>query len=304
MNQLANRGAAATAIASLSQLKTGLQNVSSTIVTPGGMPILRLLKDGSWVYGAENVEVEDGSLWAVNPYSLQHGWVSWTDKPGNQPNEIVGEVMVPMTSPLPVASELRDTGWEWSQQLSVELQCVSGEDKGTTVQYKVTSVGGMNAIKALIASLMKQLDTDADRPVPVCSLDHDTYMHKRHGKVYVPVINVQKWVELTADAPVDDEPEKTPEPAKPARQRQSVPQTRRAAPAAQQTRAAPEKYPDTEVVYDDAVDEVAVQPTAADRKAALLAELARMESGDVEDAETEEAPEAPAPDAPRRRRRA
>lgn len=291
MNQLANRGAAATAIASLSQLKTGLQNVSSTIVTPGGTPILRLLKDGSWVYGAENVEVEDGSLWAVNPYSLQHGWVSWTDKPGNQPNEIVGEVMVPMTSPLPVASELRDTGWEWSQQLSVELQCVSGEDKGTTVQYKVTSVGGMNAIKALIASLMKQLDTDADRPVPVCSLDHDTYMHKRHGKVYVPVINVQKWVELTDDAPVDDEQE----PATETRQRQSVPTTRRAAPKKT------EKYPDTEVVYDDAVDEEAVQPTAADRKAALLAEVARLEA---ENAETEEVSEAPAPDAPRRRRRA
>lgn len=284
MNNIVNRGAAAGALAALSQLKTGLQNVSSTIVTPGGTPILRLLKDGSWVYGAENVEVEDGSLWAVNPYSLQHGWVSWTDKPGNQSNEIVGEVMVSMQSPLPVHSDLQNTGWDWDQQLSVELQCVTGEDKGTTVQYKVTSVGGMNAIKALIAELMKQLDTDETRPVPVVSLDHDTYMHKKHGKVYVPIISVQKWVELTAEAPaVEDEPETKAEPEKPARQRQSVPQTRRAEPA-------------------DAPADVKV--TDADRKAALLAQLAELEKGEVEDAETEEVAEAPAPDAPRRRRRA
>lgn len=284
MNNIVNRGAAAGALASLSQLKTGLQNVSSTIVTPGGTPILRLLKDGSWVYGAENVEVEDGSLWAVNPYSLQHGWVSWTDKPGNQSNEIVGEVMVPMTSPLPVHSDLQNTGWDWDQQLSVELQCITGADKGTTVQYKVTSVGGMNAIKALITELMKQLDTDETRPVPVVSLDHDTYMHKKHGKVYVPVIGVQKWVELTAEAPAaEDEPEPKAKPEKPARQRQSVPQTRSAEPA-------------------DATADVKV--TDADRKAALLAQLAELEKGEVEDAETEEVAEAPAPDAPRRRRRA
>lgn len=190
-NEVANR--AASAIASLSNLKSGLQNVSQTIVSRGGDPYLRLLQDGSWVYGADNVEVEEGSLWAVNPHSLQHGWVSWTDNPGKQANEIAGEVMVPMTSPLPDVSGLRDTGWPWSQQLSIQVQCVSGEDTGTAVLYKVTSVGGTNAVKGLINKLLAQLDVDPAHPVPVVELGSDSYPHKKYGKTYVPELNISSW---------------------------------------------------------------------------------------------------------------
>src|SRR5690606_30092879 len=114
MNAIAPR--ASNAVASLSSLKSGLQNVASTIVTAGGDPFLRLLTDGTWVYGADNVEVQEGSLWALNPFSIMHGWVSWTDHPGKQANEIVGEVMVPAGQPLPAQTELRDTGWPWTQQ--------------------------------------------------------------------------------------------------------------------------------------------------------------------------------------------
>jgi len=287
MNQIANR-ATGGAVAALSSLKAGLQNVSSTIHTPGGLPILRLLKDGDWVYGAENVEVEEGSLWAVNLFSIQHGWVAWTDKPGNAPNEIVGEIMVSAGSPLPLESSLADVSDKqaaWRQQLAVELLCVNGTDNGEVVNYKTTSVGGMNAIKTLLAAIQKQLDTDPDRPVPLVALENDSYQHRRHGKVYYPVLAIAKWVELTDEAPTVDEPEPAPEPAKETRQRQSVPQTRRAAPAAEPA----EEKAET------------VEPTAADRKAALLAEIARLEA---ENAETEEAPEAQAADAPRRRRRA
>lgn len=227
MNSIVSRSAASNAIASLSSLKTGLQNVSSTIKAAGGIPILRMLKDGGWVYGPDNVEVEEGSLWAVNIYSLQHGWVSWTDNKGKASNEVVGEVMVPMTSPLPVETELRDTGWDWKQQLSVELQCLNGTDTGEVVHYKVTSTGGKNALKALIGAIMKQLDDNADRPIPVVSLEHDHYQHRVHGKTYVPTITVAKWVELTDDSPdVSDVEEKEEPKAKATSRRASVPTTK------------------------------------------------------------------------------
>lgn len=218
MSNVATRGSSSTAIAALGGLKQGLQNVASTIVTAGGSPFLRMLQDGSWVYGAENIEVEEGSKWAINPLSIEHGWVSWTDhdKKGAT-NEIVGEVMVPMTSPLPAQTDLRDTGWEWSQQLKFTLLCLNGEDKGEQVEYKTTSVGGMNAMKAVIASIMKQLDIDADRPVPCVELNTDHYQHKKYGKTYTPIFNIVEWVELSDEAPEveqeDPDSDQTPEAA-------------------------------------------------------------------------------------------
>lgn len=223
---------ASTAVASLQGLKSGLQNVQATVPSAGGDPILRLLRDGNWVYGQENIEVEEGSLWAINPTSLQHGWVSWTDnKKGN--NEIVGEVMVPMTSPLPGRAEMRDTGWDWSQQLSCMIVCVAGEDEGEQVIYKTTSVGGMNAMKKLIGEIMKQLDVNPGKPVPVVTLDTDNYMHKTWGKTYVPVFNVQKWVAIDATTLEDegepqDEGQETQETHEEAPQAEEAPRRRRA----------------------------------------------------------------------------
>jgi hypothetical protein len=33
----------------------------------GDQPFLRLLKSGEWVYSADDVEVQEDSIWAVNP---------------------------------------------------------------------------------------------------------------------------------------------------------------------------------------------------------------------------------------------
>lgn len=197
MSEVANTNQGSTAVGALLGLKQGLSNVAQTIVVKGGDPFLRLLRDGSWVYGAENTEVQDGSLWAINPLSIQHGFVSWSDnKKGS--NEVLGEVMVPMTQPLPSQGELRDTGTRWDQQLAFQVSCVTGDDVGTQVLYKATSVGGMNAIKGLIGDIMKQLDKDGAKPVPVVELQNDSYMHKTYGKTYVPIFAVKRWEALDA----------------------------------------------------------------------------------------------------------
>lgn len=287
MNAIAPR--ASTAVASLANLKSGLQNVASTIVTAGGDPFLRLLTDGTWVYGADNVEVQEGSLWALNPFSIMHGWVSWTDHPGKQANEIVGEVMVPAGQPLPPQTELRDTGWPWTQQLSVQLRCMSGEDIGTQVLYKTGSVGGMNAVKKLINEIMAHISEDEDTPVAVVQMGTDHYMHKKWGKTYTPIFDIVKWIALEDDAavaeasarPAGDEPEPAPT------------RTRRAAPAETKAAKPAEEEPATKAT-----------PTADDRRAALLAELERLEKGGKQD-ETEEngGPEADADQAPAPRRR-
>jgi hypothetical protein len=212
-------------------LEKGLQNVQSTIQTSGGFSYLRLMKSGLFVYGQENIEVEEGSEWAVNPYSIQHGYVCWTDHK-NKPNEILDERMVPFTQPPPNAAELPDMGFEWKHQIAVVLQCISGEDQGTTVLYKGTSTGLRNACKDLINSILEQLQTDKEHIVPVVTLDSDSYQHKVHGQIFYPVIEVHDWLgmdgikEYDEDDAQDPEAEPTTEDAQP--EAEPAPRRRRA----------------------------------------------------------------------------
>lgn len=183
-------------------LAKGLQNVTAHIgPSAGGTPFLRLGKDGIWVYGQENIDVEEASHWAINPYSIQHGFAAWGD------GELFGEVMVPFNQAPPVRSTLQDYGVEWKPQTSMLLQCMSGEDKGQVVLYKGTSVGMQNAVKELINQLIGQIQSDPEHLVPVVSLEVDSYQHKKYGQTFVPILDIQEWVSMEtgeADQPEDD----------------------------------------------------------------------------------------------------
>lgn len=265
----ANR--ASTALAALGGLKQALVNVQSTLVVSGGDTLLRLGKDGVWVYGADNIEVEEKSRWAVNPLSIMHGFCSWSEN-GKGANELVGEVMVPATMALPVQHDLSDTGFPWNQQISMRFKCLTGEDTGTELMYKTTSVGGLGAFNKLLSQLLAQLDKDADNPVPVVELASEFYIHKKWGKTYTPLLELVAWVPLNDDeagARETAEAAAEPEPAKRKRNSGSVPATK----PAEAAPAAPAKQSDVE--------------TPEQRKARLRAELEAME-----------AEEAPAEDGP------
>ena len=53
-----------------------------------------------------------------------HGFACWGD------GELLDERMVPFTQEPPARGELPDLGWEWNQQVAMQLQCISGEDDG------------------------------------------------------------------------------------------------------------------------------------------------------------------------------
>lgn len=174
-----------------SALEKGLANIQQNMgPQTGGTPFLRLGKDGIWVYGQENVEVEEDSTWAINPFSMQHGWAAWGD------GELFDEVMVPMTQTPPPKNELQNYGVEWKTQLALVLMCLSGEDKGQTVLYKGTSIGMQNAVRELNAAIINRLSVDKENFVPVVSLDVDSYQHKKHGKTYVPILEIVDWVSM------------------------------------------------------------------------------------------------------------
>ena len=193
----------------------------STLDNPDGMSYLKLNKGGFWIYGSDDVEVEEDALWAVNPHSFAVGYIAWGDA-----SNVLGEEMVSVTDDPIIASSLPDVGAKWNQQVAMQLVCVSGEDKGEQVLYKSSSHGGRKRFNEFLQQVLVQLTSGIsdNNVVPVIELASDSYKHKQYGTIYQPMFNIDSWrtMEDGIDGSPDEpaEPEPVAEPAKkPARRR-------------------------------------------------------------------------------------
>ena len=197
----------------------------SNISDNDGMSYLKLTKGGFWVYGSDDMETEEDSLWAVNPASFATGYIAWGDA-----SNVLGEEMAPVTDEPILKASLPDVGGQWNQQVAMQLVCVSGEDTGTQVLYKSSSHGGRKRFNEFLQQVLVQLTSGVagDKVVPVIKLESDSYKHKKYGQIYQPVFTIDKWVTMSDgfDTAAADEPaaepvaEPEPEP-KPARKRRS-----------------------------------------------------------------------------------
>jgi hypothetical protein len=209
--------------AKASDLVSGLKTVVAEKPMQNSMPLLRLV-DGEWVYGADNIQVEEESLWAIHPGSFMHGYCAWDD------GQLVGEVMVPVSQPRPGHNELPPVTVQWQEQMSFIAACTSGEDAGTTVLYKNSSLGGRNAITELAQKIIKQAETDSSKLVPLVLLEIGSYKHKKYGKVYTPTFAVQSFAALDSaeeeEVKVEEKPSRKRAEPKPAPEAEPV-RTRR-----------------------------------------------------------------------------
>lgn len=213
-----------TGLISRESLASNLQRSAQALPTTGngGAQYLKMDKgNGDWIFGAEETVVEDGSLWAINPASLMHGWAAWDHHKGGAP---IYEVMVsinrdlppenmlpplPAGTPDPKAPNVPVT-LAYQQQRSIQAMCVEGEDAGTLVEYKQSSVGAMKLFGELTNKLLDQLDKDPEKIVAIVKFGSDRYKHKKWGWTYNPVLEFVEWRTLDNTAPVagkDDEPE-------------------------------------------------------------------------------------------------
>jgi hypothetical protein len=178
----------------VSSLATSLRTIQSE-VGAAGVVILKMDKTGHWVFGADQTEVEDGSLWAINPFSFVHGFIAWGD------GEVLGEKMASVSQPLPVLDEAPPQAKKgWESQVGMSLKCISGDDKGMEARYTTTSVGGKRSVQTLAVALADQVEKDQNKPVAVVRLKKDHYAHKSYGKIYTPVFEIVEWISMDADA--------------------------------------------------------------------------------------------------------
>ena len=186
---------------SVASLSTALRALEKD-VGPSGIVILKMDKTGHWVFGADQTEIEDGSTWAVNPFSFVHGYIAWGD------GEVLAEKMVSVSEPLPnidVAPPGAKKGWE--TQVGMSLKCLSGDDEGMEARYTTTSVGGKRSVQTLALAIAAQVEKDQSKPVPVVRLKKDHYTHKSYGKIFTPVFEVVEWASMDGKTEEVDAPE-------------------------------------------------------------------------------------------------
>ena len=186
---------------SVASLSTALRALDKD-VGPSGVVILKMDKTGHWVFGADQTEIEDGSTWAVNPFSFVHGYTAWGD------GEVLAEKMVSVSEPLPnidVAPPGAKKGWE--TQVGMSLKCLTGDDEGMEARYTTTSVGGKRSVQTLALAIAAQVEKDQSKPVPVVRLKKDHYTHKSYGKIFTPVFEVVEWASMDGKTEEVDAPE-------------------------------------------------------------------------------------------------
>ena len=155
----------------------------------GGAPFLKMMKtDGSWVYGGDSVEVEEDSIWMVDPNTLCMGFIAWhAGKVEGEQMAFLGQETINAADLPPVAAK---NGWE--DQVGFGLICETGEDAGTKVIWKTNNHGGLQAWNKIFDA-MKERSGTGQSYVPRIKMSHDSYTHTDYGKIYKPIFEIVGW---------------------------------------------------------------------------------------------------------------
>jgi hypothetical protein len=207
---------------SVQAMTSALRSVAADVGGASGVVILKCDKTGHWVFGADQTEIQEGSIWAVNPNSFVHGYIAWGK------GEVLGEKMASVNEPLPEltpAPEAAERGWE--KQVGMTLACTNGEDEGLQARFSATSAGGKKMWAAVALAVAEQADKDPANCVPLVRLTSEHYMHKQYGRVYNPIANIIEWTSLDTDTVTETEDAELevaaePEAAEGARRRRRV----------------------------------------------------------------------------------
>ena len=195
---------------------------------------LKLEKSGTWIFGADDIEVNDTDVWAIDPNTFMTGYIAWAEE-----GEPLGEEMASILDTPIDKNSLANVGVKWAEQVGFVLICIEGGNAGVQAVYKTTALGGRKAFRKLLDEVLARAEQDEDALVPLVYLDTDWYKHKKYGKIFTPVFTIEEWLahaevaELTAstsenaavehdgeevEAEAEAEPEPEPE-AKPKRGR-------------------------------------------------------------------------------------
>jgi len=159
---------------------------------------MKFTKRGEWTFGADDIEVQEGSLWVVNTNEFRTGFVCWDD------GSLRGEHMALITEAPILVAELPAESAGWDVQVGFSLTCTNGDDKGIEVRYSTSSKGGKKLFKVVVDEVLGRMTSGKEDFVPLVTLAEESYKHKKFGKVYNPIFIIDGW---TTMPDVGDEPD-------------------------------------------------------------------------------------------------
>jgi hypothetical protein len=218
------------ALESLTALATVLNKIdTSAVAGRSGLPLLQFKSrenNGTWSFGQRRTLVEENSRWAINPTTFKWGYITFDND--NKPTER----LVSISQPKPDITQLPDMGSKWQEEWGVNMKCLDGTDAGTEVAFKISTVGGVQAVAGLIDAVRDRLNggQHGGKVAPILRLEKDSYQNPQYGKTWFPVLAIVDWMPLSGPAPAP-EPASPPPPKPPAdaAQAASAPRRRRVA---------------------------------------------------------------------------
>jgi hypothetical protein len=217
--------AGALAPTSLTALDAALSNlVRSANTGRSTKPLLsfRSREEGAWTMGRQGNVVEEGTTAAVNLASLMHGYICFS-----QDNQVLGEHLVPASQPKPLITNLPNHGCPWTDQLSVEMKFLDGDDADTEAVFKPTTLGGRDVIMTVVDTALSRIRSrqHEGKTVPIVRLGRDSYQHPKYSRVWVPTLDIVSW--MSPEGPANVAPPPPPPAPKPAPTASAAEQPRR-----------------------------------------------------------------------------
>jgi len=191
--------------AAISTLIANLEEAQahSPAVMDNDFLFLKLTKFGEWVYGGEDTEVSDESVFVIDPETYIHGWIAWHDF------KLQGEEMVMQGQPpIDKASLPTVEGNSWVPQVGFAMKGVEGPEEGVQLLYKTSSRGGKKAVAGILTAVVNRGNAGRTDYIPEIVLEKSSYVHKKHGKTFEPVLTIEGWVHK----PEEGQPQTEPEP--------------------------------------------------------------------------------------------
>lgn len=189
-HQLPDRAKLSTALAGFSAAKNALM----------GKALLRMTKQGTWVFGADSETIATGTRLVANPASLMSGYVAWYQ------SKIEGEKMQPLSLGPIDPNELGEvqsgsippgkkqaSGKGWEAQASIDF--ITQDEIPLSLVYKSSSMGGMRALLELAGEIAAGMEENPARCYPLVEIEVDSYVHKEFGQVFTPVLDIVGWLD-------------------------------------------------------------------------------------------------------------
>lgn len=166
---------------------------------------VKMNKSGEWVHGEKEEEIDEETMFVVNPLSYQYGAVAFSN------NDFYAEHLVSAygSDPIPMPEELEkvdpvdkiEASDGWKPQHGIMWVDAEG---GPNMIYKASSVGGIRALEILIGKVGDRMDTNPESCFPVVQLSSSSYKHKKYGKIFTPEITIVAWASNDTAEIVDE----------------------------------------------------------------------------------------------------